>query len=57
MAESRSIGGNAMTPSRHAFLHLAAAGAAITANATAAFAQDYPARPARIVSGFPPGGV
>jgi len=46
-----------MKPSRREFLQLAAAGAALTAQTPMAFAQSYPTRPARIVSGFPPGGI
>jgi tripartite-type tricarboxylate transporter receptor subunit TctC len=41
---------------RRAFLHLAA-GAAFPAMSRFARAQTYPARPVRIISGFPPGGV
>jgi tripartite-type tricarboxylate transporter receptor subunit TctC len=41
---------------RRTFLHLAA-GAALPAMSRVARAQTYPARPVRIISGFPPGGV
>jgi tripartite-type tricarboxylate transporter receptor subunit TctC len=43
--------------SRRIFLDLAAAAAALPAVSRRARAQTYPARPVRIVSGFPPGGV
>jgi tripartite-type tricarboxylate transporter receptor subunit TctC len=42
--------------SRRQFLHLAA-GAAVPAVSRHAWAQTYPTRPVRIISGFPPGGV
>jgi tripartite-type tricarboxylate transporter receptor subunit TctC len=42
--------------SRRQFLHLAA-GAAVPAVSRSAWAQTYPTRPVRIISGFPPGGV
>jgi tripartite-type tricarboxylate transporter receptor subunit TctC len=42
---------------RRCFLHLAAGAAAVAAVPRIARAQAYPARPVRIVSGFPPGGV
>ena len=42
-------------PRRH-FLHLAAGAAALSAVSRIAWAQTYPARPVRIVVGFPPGG-
>ena len=41
---------------RRKFLHLAAGAAAVPAVARIAMAQAYPARPVRIVVGFPPGG-
>src|SRR5882757_9473679 len=41
---------------RRQFLHLAAAGAALPALSRVARAQAYPARPVRIVVGFPAGG-
>jgi tripartite-type tricarboxylate transporter receptor subunit TctC len=45
-----------MKPPRRAFLHLAAAAAALAARPRIAWAQTYPARPLRWVIGFPPGG-
>ena len=42
---------------RRRFLHLAAGAAVLPTASRLATAQAYPARPARIVSGFPPGGV
>jgi tripartite-type tricarboxylate transporter receptor subunit TctC len=42
-------------PRRH-FLHLAAGAAALPAVSGFAWAQTYPARPVRIMVGFPPGG-
>jgi tripartite-type tricarboxylate transporter receptor subunit TctC len=41
---------------RRRFLHLAAGAAALPAVAPVANAQIYPARPVRLVVGFPPGG-
>jgi tripartite-type tricarboxylate transporter receptor subunit TctC len=41
---------------RRNFLHLAAGAAALPALAQMARAQAYPARPVRIIVGFPPGG-
>jgi tripartite-type tricarboxylate transporter receptor subunit TctC len=46
-----------MKLSRRAFLHLATAAAALPVTLRIAWAQAYPARPVRIISGFPPGGV
>ncbi len=46
-----------MTFQRRNFLQLAAVAAALPLLPRAAFAQDYPTRPVRIVSGFPPGGI
>jgi tripartite-type tricarboxylate transporter receptor subunit TctC len=43
--------------SRRSFLHLAAGTAAVAVAPMAAFAQDYPSRPVRLVLGFPPGGA
>ena len=43
-------------PHRRQFLHLAAAGAAVSTASRFAWAQPYPTRPARIVVGFPAGG-
>jgi tripartite-type tricarboxylate transporter receptor subunit TctC len=42
---------------RRSFLHLAAGTAAVAVAPMAAFAQDYPSRPVRLVLGFPPGGA
>jgi tripartite-type tricarboxylate transporter receptor subunit TctC len=42
---------------RRQFLHLAAVAVALPAVSRIAGAQAYPARPVRIVVGFPPGGV
>jgi tripartite-type tricarboxylate transporter receptor subunit TctC len=42
---------------RRRFLQLAAGAAALPAVSRIATAQTYPARPVRIVSGFPPGGI
>ena len=42
---------------RRSFLHLAAGTAAAAVAPIAAFAQDYPSRPIRLVLGFPPGGA
>ena len=41
---------------RRQFLHLAAGTAALPAVSRIARAQAYPARPVRIIVGFPPGG-
>src|ERR1700751_4440244 len=46
-----------MKTTRRDFLHFAAAGGAIGANAGVARGQGYPTPPARIISGFPPGGI
>jgi tripartite-type tricarboxylate transporter receptor subunit TctC len=46
-----------MKLSRRAFLHLAAGSAALPAGSRFAAAQGYPARPVRLVVGFPAGGV
>jgi tripartite-type tricarboxylate transporter receptor subunit TctC len=43
-------------PRRH-FLHLAAGAAAVPVASRVARAQAYPARPVRIIVGFPAGGV
>jgi len=45
-----------MKPARRRFLRLAAGTAALSAVPRLAWANDYPARPVRIVVGFPPGG-
>jgi tripartite-type tricarboxylate transporter receptor subunit TctC len=42
---------------RRTFLHLAAGAAALPAASRIARALDYPARPVRLIAGFPPGGV
>jgi tripartite-type tricarboxylate transporter receptor subunit TctC len=42
---------------RRQFLHLAAGAAALPAISRFAWAQAYPARPVRLVVGFPPGGT
>jgi tripartite-type tricarboxylate transporter receptor subunit TctC len=44
-------------PHRRKFLHLAAGAAALPVVSRIARAQAYPTRPARIVCGYPPGGV
>jgi tripartite-type tricarboxylate transporter receptor subunit TctC len=41
---------------RRSFLHLTAGAATLTAVACFAWAQAYPARPLRLIVGFPPGG-
>jgi len=46
-----------MKSSRRTFLHLATGAAALSAMPRFAWAQAYPARPARIIVGFPPGGA
>ena len=46
-----------MKATRRDFLHFAAAGVAIGANARFARGQGYPTHPVRIISGFPPGGI
>ena len=46
-----------MKATRRDFLHFAAAGVAIGANARVARGQGYPTHPVRIISGFPPGGI
>src|SRR5262245_13222553 len=45
-----------MTLQRRQFLHLAAGVAAMPAAPRMACAQAYPARPVRLIVGFPPGG-
>jgi tripartite-type tricarboxylate transporter receptor subunit TctC len=42
---------------RRKFLQLAAGAAGLPAISGVATAQAYPAKPVRIISGFPPGGV
>src|SRR5262249_2080794 len=51
-----SQGSNMMKLPRRNFLHLAAGAAALPAVSRFAFAQAYPARPVRILVGFPAGG-
>jgi tripartite-type tricarboxylate transporter receptor subunit TctC len=51
------MGWSAVKPPRRRFLHLAAGAAAFPAVWRCAWAQSYPSRPVRIISGFPPGGV
>ena len=46
-----------MKLARRRFLHLLAGAAALPLAPLIATAQSYPSRPARIVSGFPPGGI
>jgi tripartite-type tricarboxylate transporter receptor subunit TctC len=46
-----------MKPSRRRSLQLLAGAAALPVASRTAWAQSYPSRPARIVSGFPPGGI
>jgi len=48
--------GNMKLSHRRQFLHLAAGAVALPAGSRVAWAQAYPARPVRIVVGFPPGG-
>ena len=47
---------NSMKLPRRNFLHLAAVAAALPTVSRFAWAQAYPARPVRLISGFPPGG-
>src|SRR5256886_2536559 len=44
-----------MKPSRRRFLHMSGAAALAAASRTAR-AQTYPARPVRLIIGYPPGG-
>jgi tripartite-type tricarboxylate transporter receptor subunit TctC len=46
-----------MRHSRRNFLKLAGGAATLSAASRIALAQGYPTRPARILSGFPPGGI
>jgi tripartite-type tricarboxylate transporter receptor subunit TctC len=57
MAERQSSCGITMKLVRRRFLHLAASAAALLAVSRIALALDYPARPVRIIDGFPPGGA
>ena len=43
-------------PHRRQFLHLAAGAAALPAVSRFAWAQTYPTRPVRLISGYPAGG-
>jgi tripartite-type tricarboxylate transporter receptor subunit TctC len=49
--------GHAMKLLRREFLHLTAGAAVLPAVSRIARAQTYPARPVRIIVGFPPGGA
>jgi tripartite-type tricarboxylate transporter receptor subunit TctC len=51
-----SVEESAMKLARRTFLHLAAGAAALPAVSRLARAQTYPARPVRLVVGFPPAG-
>src|SRR5450755_1414380 len=44
-------------PNRRHFLHLLAGAAVLPATTRIARAQSYPARPVRLIVGYPPGGV
>ena len=46
-----------MKATRREFLHFASGLAAVGGNAQVARGESYPTRPARIISGFPPGGI
>ena len=46
-----------MKLTRRSVMHLAAGAATLPAAARGARAQSYPARPVKIISGYPPGGV
>src|SRR5215469_11360243 len=46
-----------MKTSRRHLLHLAASGGALASLSSIVWAQSYPTRPVRIISGFPPGGI
>jgi tripartite-type tricarboxylate transporter receptor subunit TctC len=48
--------GNGMNLLRRQFLYLAAGAATLPAVSRTAGAETYPARPVRIIVGFPPGG-
>jgi len=47
---------NAVKLPRRTLLHLAAGAAALPAVSRVAWAQGYPARPVRVIVGFPAGG-
>jgi tripartite-type tricarboxylate transporter receptor subunit TctC len=53
---TKTIEGHIMKLPRRRFLHLAASAATMPAVSRVAKAQAYPAKPVRIVVGFPPGG-
>jgi tripartite-type tricarboxylate transporter receptor subunit TctC len=46
-----------MHVTRRRFLNLTAGTVAVSAGLRSAYAQNYPTHPARILSGFPPGGI
>ena len=46
-----------MAATRRKFLHFVTAITAVGTRARAAWAQNYPSHPVRIISGFPPGGI
>lgn len=46
-----------MHVTRRRFLNLTAGTVAVSAGLRSAYAQNYPSHPARILSGFPPGGI
>jgi len=48
---------NTMKLPRRTFLHLAAGAAALPFVSQTGWAQAYPNRPVKILSGFPPGGL
>src|SRR5262245_26160651 len=50
-------GAKTMKLPRRQFLHLAASASTLPISSRIARAQVYPARPVRIVCGYPPGGV
>jgi tripartite-type tricarboxylate transporter receptor subunit TctC len=56
ISNKKSIEGNAMLLARRRLLHLAISTAALPAVSRLARAQAYPARPVRLVVGFPAGG-
>src|SRR5229473_7706748 len=53
----RYLGRRPMRLRRRQFLHLAAGAAILPAASHIASAETYPARPVRIIVGFPPGGA
>jgi tripartite-type tricarboxylate transporter receptor subunit TctC len=57
MLHGRPFKMNAADLPRRRFLHLAAGAAALSGVSRMARAQAYPARPVRIILGFPPGGM